>query len=266
MTLTTTLILEIGLVGLIAGVIGGLAGIGGSMVMLPALHFLLGEPRHSTHHMYMAAAMTVNAAVSFPAALRHHRSGAVRFDLLPPLLLSTAVFIVIGVLSGNLFTGLTLRYALAIFIGAYCVHNTLRLIQGPRPPAPELERTGRTRLALSGAATGFVGGVLGLGGGVLLVPMLQVLCNIRLRQAIATSSAVICMTAIVGAGVKLSTLGREGESARDALLIAAALAPTAIVGGVIGATLTHRLPVRAVRAIVTVLLLAAAARLAGFWA
>jgi uncharacterized protein len=257
------LIVECGLIGLAAGLLGGLAGVGGSMIMLPALHFFLKEQTPNTHHVYMAAAMTVNIAVALPAALRHHRLGSVRTDLIPTLLSTTLVAMVAGVLVSNVVVGDRLRVYLAGFLACYCAFNLWRLAQGGHDPDPAGERTGRARLAVSGAGTGFVGGLLGLGGGVMLVPMLQMLCKMPLRQSIATSSAVIAVTAVIGAGLKLATLHTLGESARDALTLALIMAPTAVLGGYLGASLTHKLPIQTVRIVVTLLLAIASARLAG---
>jgi len=256
---TTAILATVGL-GVLAGLLGGLAGVGGSMVMLPGLHMIFGDEPSTVHHLYMAAAMTVNVAVALPAALKHHAAKAVRTDLLPPLIASTLAGIVVGVLVSNLFDGNVLRYLLAAFILAYCAMNLRRLLIGHVEPAADA-RTTVGRLAFSGAATGFVGGLLGLGGGVLLVPMLQVLCRVSLRQSIATSSAVICVTAVVGAGLKLATLHEHAQSWTWALTLAALMAPTAIVASLVGAGLTHSLPIKTVRAAITVLLMIVAVRL-----
>jgi uncharacterized membrane protein YfcA len=260
---TFTQSVEILGVGFAAGLIGGLAGIGGSLIMLPALHFILGEPRTTTHHLYMAAAMMVNVAVSLPAAWRHSRSGRIDRDALPTLLVSTIIAIIGGVFAGNAFDGSTLKLMLAAFIAIYCLFNLWRLFSRAGDSADTLLTPSRPKLIVSGLSTGFVGGVLGLGGGVMLVPLLQMLCKVELKRAIATSSAVICMTAVVGAGIKLATLSNEHESWRNALHLALFLAPTAIIGGFIGASLTHILPTRAVRIVVTIVLALSALRLAG---
>jgi uncharacterized membrane protein YfcA len=91
--------------------------------------------------------------------------------------------------------------------------------------------------------------------------MLQVLCRLPLRQSIATSAAVICVTAPIGAGVKIATLHTHQRSIGDALLLAALMAPTAVIGSRIGAGLTHSLPIRGVRFAVTLLLFVAALNL-----
>lgn len=257
---TTTQLLETGAIGLVAGVLGGMAGVGGSMIMLPGLHVVFGDTPPAIHHLYMAAAMTVNVAVSAPAARRHSLAGTTRRDLLPTLLISTAIAIVAGVLIGNRVPGQVLKYMLAGFLAIYCIFNLVRILKNAPEHAREHERTSRRNLIISGASTGMLGGLLGLGGGVLLVPMLQMLCRVPLKASIATSSTVMCMTAVIGAGLKLSTLP-EGQSWQRALLLAALMAPSAMIGGYFGAHLTQKLPVRIVRVVVTVLIGVVAARM-----
>jgi uncharacterized membrane protein YfcA len=263
----------IALIGLVAGMAGGLAGIGGSILILPALHIafgpmLFGEPyeRPEVHHMYMAAAMTVNVAVSLPAALQHHRVGAVRVSLLPVLLPVSSVAMVLGVLASNQVPGEWLRLALAVFLIAYCTWN-LRMIMRPRrrkfTGQGRVERATRPRLALCGGVTGLVGGVLGLGGGFLMVPMLQLVCNMRLKHAIATSSAVLCVTAAIGAALKIATLPAHAESISSAAAYALLMAPPGVIGALAGARWLHAIPVTGVRTIMSVLILAAATRLLG---
>lgn len=260
-------ILLAALIGLVAGVIGGLAGIGGSMIMLPGLALLLGfdDEAHTRHHVFMAAAMTVNIMVALPAARRHYQAGAVRVGVVRALLPAMAAMIIVGVLVSNLIRGDWLKQALAVFIAGYALLNLYRLVRQRRESEGLPERTGVALLAAIGGGAGFIGGLLGLGGGVVTVPLLQVLARIRLRQAIATSSAVMPLTALIGAGLKLGTLPGHGRSVWEALLIAVAMGPGAIVGAMVGATLTHALPLAVVRGVISVLLLAAAAKLAGLF-
>lgn len=253
--------IPIAALGFGAGIIGGLAGIGGSLIMLPGLHFLYPHAAPDDHHLYVAAAMSVNVAVAIPSAMKHSKAGAVRRELLPVILPVALACMVAGVFLSNQVNGDVLKLALAAFILVYCLLNFWRLRHSHLDAdlAPELVTP--ARLALCGAGAGSVGGLLGLGGGVVMVPMLQVLCRIPLRQSIATSAAVICVTAAIGAGVKLATLHSHQRSIADALTLAILMAPTAVVGGRIGAGLTHSLPIRGVRLAVTALLLVAAANL-----
>ncbi|MFI4881630.1 MAG: sulfite exporter TauE/SafE family protein [Phycisphaerales bacterium JB064] len=262
MTLTEIAICLV--IGGFAGVLGGLAGIGGSMIMLPALAIFVGDPDPGTaHHMFMAAAMVVNVVVSFPAAMRHRKAGAIHYGALRVILPAMAIAIVVGVLVSNAFDGLILRKILAGFIAAYALMTIYRFFRKSQEPELDAKGVHPVRLTMIGLATGMVAGLLGIGGGVLMVPMLQVFCKMPIKNAIATSSAVMVLTAIIGASIKLGTLGPEhGRSVVDALIIAAALSPTAFFGGRLGAALTHKLPLQAVRLVVSVALLIVAARMA----
>lgn len=251
------------LIGLLAGGLGGLAGIGGSMIMIPGLVILLGysDASHTEHHLYMAAAMSVNVLVAVPAARRHHKAGAVRLDLLKLLLPSMAAFMVVGVLLSNQFAGDRLRQMLAVFIAAYAILNIHRLLRPKSESRRDDQHTAAPRLLIVGSLAGIVSGLLGLGGGVVLVPLLQIVCRIPLREAIATTLTVMPFTAIIGASLKLATLGSLGLHAGDALILVAAMAPAAIVGGHLGAGLTHTLPLQTVRLVISILMLVIAGRL-----
>src|SRR5207244_3822304 len=167
--------------------------------------------------------MIVNVAVSIPAAASHHRAGAVRTGVLPVLLPTNAVAVLAGVFLSNLFAGESLRLILAVFLIFYCVWN-LRIIARPRrrkfSGEGRLEQVTPGRLAFCGVSTGLIGGLLGLGGGFLMVPLLQLLCNMRLKNAIATSSATLCVTAAIGAILKMATLSQHHESVGQASMYA----------------------------------------------
>ncbi len=258
--------------GLAAGLLGGLAGVGGSILILPGLGMLFGYHSANTHHGYMAAAMTVNLVVAVPAALRHHRHKAVRTDLLPAMLLATGVAVAAGVLASNALPGWQLQVVLAAALVAFAGQTLWKALRRAPDHPPGAERTGRGRIAACGVAGGFPAGLLGLGGGIINVPLFQALLRLPLRPAIATSSALICLTAPIGAGLKMVSLHGLGESWVRALILAAAMAPGAVVGARAGASLTHRLPLAWVRGVIAVILLfaswrlaAAGGRMGGWW-
>lgn len=259
-------------VGFAAGLLGGLAGVGGSILILPSLGMVFGYPHSTTQHAYMATAMTVNVAVAVSSAYRHRRAGAIRTSLLPTLVSATAVALTAGVIASNYFQGWQLQLLLALFLLFYCASLIRQVIGDHADHTVETERITTPRLLASAGVTGASSGLLGLGGGVLQVPLLQFLCRIPLRQAIATSSAVMCLTAVIGAGLKLATLHQQSESALDAFLRALPMAPTAVIGGVLGAHLAHNMPLRWVRAAIAVFVAVSAVRLgmaggrlAGWW-
>ncbi len=256
--------------GLIAGVLGGMLGVGGSVIMIPAMVVLFGQGNRDAgfnQHLYQAAAMIINVCVVAPAFLRHRKAGAVRIDAVRIMLPVALVFILLGVAASNLPVfrdgrgPVWLGRVLAVFLVYVIVLNVRRLIQGGREGEVDPIIT-RGRAAPVGAIMGFVAGLMGIGGGAIAVPLQQMLLRLPLRQCIANSTAIIVCTAGVGALAKTLTLP-AGSRATDALLLAGILAPTAIVGGYLGGSLTHKLPVRAVRVAFVLLMVAAAYKMAG---
>lgn len=250
-------------IGLAAGVIGGLAGIGGSLVMIPGLVLAFGyrDAQHTDHHLYMAAAMIVNVLVALPATRRHATAGAVRWELVAKILPPMVIGIIAGVLVSDRMPAQILKDGLAVFIAAYCVNNIYRVFR-PRPQENRpAERTSAPLMAAIGGGAGMAAGILGIGGGALMVPAMNIFARLRLLQAIGTSSATMVVSAAIGSALKTYTLSAHGLSWREAAWLAAAMAPGAMLGGFAGALLAHRLPLKVVRVAISIILLLVAARL-----
>jgi len=90
-------------------------------------------------------------------------------------------------------------------------------------------------IGLVGLVSGVISGLLGVGGGIVMVPAMILLLKLEPKQAIGTSLAVIIPTAMMGTFKHLSM----GNVNWKAGLI---LAPLAIVGGYVGAQLTQHIP------------------------
>lgn len=251
-------------IGLVAGVVGGLAGVGGSIIMLPALALFFGynTPDKSEHHLYMASAMCVNAVVAYFSARKHAQVGAVHkptvLVLLPPMCLA----IIAGVLVSDRFDGRIPKLGLVVFILGFCLYTLLTIKKKP-VDAPEADAPPRrVRLSTIAGTTGFAAGFLGIGGGIVMVPLLQVVGKIPLRRAIAASASVMWVSAIIGASLKLFTLGSHEQSWLDALALAALMALGAVGGARLGATLTHKLRLPWLKAAIAIILGVAAVRMA----
>lgn len=254
-------------IGVAAGVVGGLAGIGGSIVMLPALGLILGyEPGRSgaQHHLYMAAAMVVNAVVSIAAVRRHAKAKAVRMDLWRWLLPGMGLGILGGVELSARLGGNAAKLWLAVFLIAYCLYNAATAIWG----APEGTERGERALwvvpLVSGLVVGVIAGFLGIGGGIVLVPILVLAVRTPTRQAIATSASVMAVTSVLGAGYKIWSLGSPqiGADRWAAVVLAVPMSVGAYIGAPIGANLTHTLKLPHLKLIISIVLAAAGVRLA----
>ena len=233
-------------IGLGAGVMGGLVGIGGSLVMIPALTFVYGRDQS----LYQAAAMIVNAVVAATATRRHLKAGAIDRGLVLAMMPGAVLLVGAGVWLSSVIDERWLAAIFGIFMIYIATQEGWSLLRRPHEDhaAP---RTARGTMFAIGGVTGIVSGLLGIGGGGVAVPLLRGVCHLPIRQAIAASSAVMLGTAIVGSFLKnLSYATSSAEPARAlgaSLILAALLAPTGMIGAWFGATLTHRLPTRVVR-------------------
>ena len=253
-------------IGLVAGVVGGLLGIGGSVVMIPALTLVFGTKQH----LYQGAAMMANFFVALPAALQHRRAGAV----LPRLVAIMIPFSVAGVVSGvwlsagPWFQGereVHLARVFGVFLLYVVGYNVYRLLSNRRFADMDDDAARGLpgwKIALGvGLPTGLLGGLLGIGGGVLAVPLQQVLLRVPLRRAIANSAATIIPLSLIGATYKNYCNALAGVAFVDALRLAVLLIPTAMLGGYLGGRLTHVAPRRGLRIAFTLLMCYAAVTL-----
>ena len=77
-SITVIQILELVGVGLLAGLLGGLLGIGGGIIMIPAMVILLGQPYgENSFHIFKLGAITTSILLSGLAALRHRKARAI---------------------------------------------------------------------------------------------------------------------------------------------------------------------------------------------
>ncbi len=263
-------------IGLFAGVAGGLLGVGGGIVMIPAMALLFGDPwGRDSFHAYSLAAITTAIVLSIPAAIRHSREKAVIYRMLPAILPLALVGVVGGVLLAGTLTGehtRTLKRIFGAFLEFVVLVSAFQEWRSSRGephlcsacPLP----TRRAFIGLIvGLPSGVIAGLLGIGGGIWAVPAQSLLLGIRIRQAIATSTVMIIAIAVVasiGLSLDLARFGNEPPLHHVAWWLALWLAPGALVGGWCGAGLTHRLPVRWLRYIFQILLAATGLRL--IWA
>lgn len=254
-------IIPLMLTGFAAGVLGGLLGIGGSIIMIPAMALLFARRDWSDQHLLQAAAMLVNVVVALPAALKHRKMGAFRVDLFRAMLPATIVFIIIGVLVSDQLDSFWLRRLFALFLIYTAVTTIAKALQKRPPHEPENERVTRVRGGFVGAVMGFLAGLLGIGGGGIAVPLAHVVCRLRLKNCIAVSSMIMCITAGIGAALKISLLPGHGHAVIEPFVLFLCLAPTAVAGSVIGASLTHRIPANALRLVFGIVIMVVAARM-----
>ena len=195
------------LVGLGMGVMGGLLGIGGSLVMIPALTLIYGE----NQHLYQAAAMICIFFVSSASMIAHHKARAISKNTLLRMIPAAMVGIIAGVALSNspLFRG-TNDYILARVFGGFLVYvagyNSFRMYQSVvnkaslKADTTEAINTSKTSWPIAaGLLTGIGSGLLGIGAGTIATPLQQLLLKHPIKRAMSNSAVVIVCISWLGA-------------------------------------------------------------------
>jgi len=174
--------------GACAGVLAGLLGVGGGLVIVAVLVWLLPMSGIPAEHAMHAALATSLASILFTAAASaraHHRRGSVLWPsvwrLVPGLLLGAAL----GALLATTLSGDTLRWLVA----GYCLLAAVQMLLGRVAPGDGRADAPRSPLlTLAGTVIGAVSAIVGIGGGSLTVPLL-VRLGVAPVRAVGTSSA-----------------------------------------------------------------------------
>jgi hypothetical protein len=183
------------IVGLVTGVLAGLLGIGGGVITVPALYYILyfyGFPQERLMHVCIATALAATCLTSIGSTWSHYRKGSI----LPAALKIIVPGLVIGCIIG---ASLTYFLPNAFLRTAFGVMALLLAIYFffPKLPALYIAPHLNKSLALIGVGVGCLSSLLGIGGGIFMVPALLGY-QVHMRNVIATSSAGTLVTALVG--------------------------------------------------------------------
>ncbi len=243
--------------GVIAGTLGGLLGIGGGVVMVPAVNLIFGK------HIQLAVASSLFCMIflSISSSYGHWKNGYVLKNVLWEMVPIATVSAIAGVFLGSwVLPAWVLHLMFAVFLG-YTVYKNIATIVGGAPeegPVKRFAPPNRWIVPAIAVPMGLSCGILGIGGGVIAVPALHYFLKLPFKNAVANSSATILFSATVAAVVKFSTInGMEVTTAAGtetlywyhAMIIGALMAPTALIFGRIGSHLTRITPTRLVRAL-----------------
>lgn len=250
-------------VGAGAGLLAGLLGVGGGLVIVPALVWLL--PLHGTQasllmHLAVGTSLATIVATGASSTAAHARRGAVDWllfsRLTPGILLGAAA----GALTAQRLPSDTLR----MLFGVFEVGAGLQLAVGRAPSVPHPRPRAGT-LALAGILIGAVSTLLGIGGGTLTVPYL-LWCSVPMRQAVATAAACGVPIALAGA-TAFVLLGWEapglpvGATGYVFWPAAGIVGLASVLAAPFGAALAHRVPVLALQRVFAALLVVLGLRL-----
>jgi uncharacterized membrane protein YfcA len=232
-------------VGLGAGVLSGLFGVGGGIVMTPGIQTLVG----TTPIVSLATPLPVIFPTAIAGALRYRSAG--ELDMRAARWL--AAIGIPSAIAGALATEIVPTDLLLAVTAALMAWQAVGLIRGTAVGgAGRPERATPARFAATGLAAGFVSGLLGIGGGLVMVPLMARWMGMPLKRALGTSLAAIVGMVVPGTIVH-AALGNVAWN------VAAALAVGAVPGARLGAHIALGTRERTLRVLVGSFLLVVAA-------
>jgi uncharacterized membrane protein YfcA len=178
-------------VGFIAGVLSGLFGVGGGVVTTPAVNVLLGGSAIQA----VATPLPVVFPTSLVGAYTYAKAGeasfrAAKWAVGPGIA---------GAVLGAFLTEVVNAHLLLIVTSVLIAWTAVEVVRGRKPRTPwEKGATPGWKYAVIGLAAGFVSGLLGVGGGIIMVPAFTVLIGMPLRRALGTSLVIISALVVPG--------------------------------------------------------------------
>ncbi len=255
--------------GLFAGFMSGLLGVGGGFIFAPVMYFVM-RASDVLPETAILVAFGTSLAVALPtvlsSALGHSRKGNVIWR---DAVIVGLAGIVTGYLGGTVATYLPVQ-VLTFLFGVMLIIGAVRMVTAlPFGDARSLSTPAGVGI---GGFAGFMSGLLGVGGGTIVVPLLTILGKYQMRYAIATSAAAIVFITLGGissymvngmsAHMNLSSYGFYLVGYID-LVMWTILTVTAVPMALIGVKYANRFPDKLLKKIFVVLMIVIALDMLG---
>lgn len=256
MALEFHLIILLLALGLLNGILAGLLGIGGGLVIVPAMVWLLpkvGVPAEHLMHMALATSMATICFTAVSSAYAHHKRGSVSAPLLKILVPTIAI----GGLLGAYIADLINSIWLGRIFGAGAIIMGLQMVLGKQPMAKGSDLSSLSATP-AGVSIGALSSLLGIGGGSFVVPYL-LYHKEKLVMAIGTAATCglpLAIMATIGYVVLgWNTTGLPPYHLGYVYLPAVlAIAIGSVLSAPFGAYLAHKLPTKIIKRIFASLL------------
>ena len=234
--------------GIVVGFASGLLGVGGCFIMVPVQFWALksiGVDPTIAIRIAFGTNLLVVLPTAFTGAMTHHKKGAVLWKAGISFGIAGAIGAFFGAFIAAHLPGkvLTVAFGIAVILGA------LRMLTAKPPKITEEPSDSMAAYILWGIPLGIVSGIIGIGGGVLMIPIMVYFLKFKMHQAVGTSTALMIFTAIGGSlSFLFNGLGIQGLPPFSTgylnwlqwILLAGCSIPLAIVG----AKTAHLLPAK----------------------
>jgi uncharacterized membrane protein YfcA len=252
------LIVELALIGICTGFLAGVLGIGGGMLTVPFVTYILTSRFVATDLAVKMAIATSSAAIIFVSISNvraQHKRGAIRWDVFKN--------VAPGVIAGSLINSVGVfnfikGQWLAIFFGLFIGYSAIQMLRKPKTVATKTMPSVAKQGAM-GVVIGLVAGLVGAGGAFISVPYMTAR-SIPIHNAIATSAAIGMPLALFNAlGFIYTGWGNpELPAGSLGLVFLPALTVLAVVMAImapLGVKVSHQLPILTLKRVFACLLL-----------
>jgi uncharacterized protein len=196
--------------GAFTGIVSGLLGVGGGFIMIPVQYWLLQETGLEPDlaiRVALGTSLFVILINAISVALRYQQKNAVRWKEAKIMGIAGSISSFGGAAVASQLAASTLStiFGIVIIIGAIRTYTV-----------PAVREKGETSsnwilYILAGISIGFFSGLLGIGGGVIAIPIMLVFLHFDMRRAVGTSAAVIIFTSFGGSiGYIINGWGQPG--------------------------------------------------------
>lgn len=256
--------------GLGVGFASGLLGVGGCFIMVPVQFWVLkaiGVDPTIAIRIAFGTNLLVVLPTALSGALTHHFKGAVLWKQGVIL----GVIAAFGAFWGGYFAANISGAILTKLFGAAIILGAIRMLTARPPKVDEQPSENILAYVIWGIILGIVSGLIGIGGGVLMIPVMVVFLKFKMHQAVGTSTALMMFAAIGGvAAYILNGLGIAGLPPYSTgyvnwlqwILLAGCSIPMAFVG----ARVAHLLPAKQLRYLFVVVMFYMGLKMCGVFA
>ena len=190
------LLFVLSLAASVAGFMAGLLGVGGGIIIVPALYYaftVLDFDIATRMHLSVGTSLAIIIPTSIISAKTHMEYDAVDFKLVK----SFGIFILFGVIAGT-FLAVNLKTPafvlffsiMAFIVGLFFIFFREQLLKNPKMISDSAKN-------ISGVIIGFISVLLGIGGGSLMVPFMRTF-GYDIRRSIGTAAGVGFLIAVFG--------------------------------------------------------------------
>ena len=259
MALELIYIVALLITGIIVGFAGGLLGIGGCFIMIPVQYWVLTSMGIDPGTAILIAFGT-NLAVVLPTAISgaygHNKKGVVVWNAV----ISMGIAGFFGAILGGYIATLIPGTYLPMIFGLVILLSAIRMLTAKPPTEEKKPVDDLFTYLLWGIPIGILTGIIGIGGGVVLIPVMVLALHFKMHNAVGTSTGLMIFTALGGtiayiingwgvAGLPPYSLGYVN------LLQWALLACTSIVMAQVGVRIAHKLPAKQLKLIFIIVMI-----------